>query len=576
MVERGGLLNKKYGARSEGAWLWACIFLVCLTTSLPYLLAYAHQGEAYRFSGFVFGVEDGNSYIAKMLSGSQGAWLFKTPYSNLEQSGVLMYLPYLILGKLAAPPETHLQLVALFHLFRLIACIAYILASYQFISWFIHDMHLRRLGVLLAALGGGLGWLFLWMLPYLPGQGLPLEFYSPETFGFLGIYGLPHLALARAWLLWALLTCFRWMDEPFESRRPWKYALQLGLFWLLAGIAQPLTFILIGFLIALYFSIWIVQQIKKNRSDLKEQDQHRPFGLFQLGPPWLQLRQWRQKLVVLGAAAILPVMFALYQLWMLLNDDFLQTWSLQNVILSPHPVYYLLAYGLFIPYAYWGWRWFRARNSIRADFLGAWILIFPALAYAPLNLQRRLPEGVWIAWIVLALAALSALQDVQDPVRKRTKRLAELGLWMAFPSTLLLLWAGFIAAGNPAAPLFLPVSQVQAFEQFNQLAQPGELVLCAYPTGNALPAYAPLRVMIGHGPESSKLSDLLPQVSAFYQSTTSLTEKHSLLCSQQVDYVFWGSEERSLGDWYPQEMSNLRKIFENPDIQIFKVEITCP
>jgi len=78
-------------------------------TMLPYLLGYASQGDAWRFTGFVFGVEDGNSYIAKMLSGSAGAWLFRTPYTPEAQRGVLAFLPYILLGKLASPPGLHEQ-----------------------------------------------------------------------------------------------------------------------------------------------------------------------------------------------------------------------------------------------------------------------------------------------------------------------------------------------------------------------------------------------------------------------------------------------------------------------------------
>ena len=37
-------------------------------TSLPYLIGYFRQGTDWRFTGFFLGVEDGNSYIAKMLS----------------------------------------------------------------------------------------------------------------------------------------------------------------------------------------------------------------------------------------------------------------------------------------------------------------------------------------------------------------------------------------------------------------------------------------------------------------------------------------------------------------------------
>jgi hypothetical protein len=101
-----------------------------------YLVGYASQGTEWRYSGFVFGVEDGNSYLAKMLSGSAGAWLFRTPYTAEEQRGVLAFLPYFLLGKLAGPPGLQVQLAVLFHLFRLAAGILAILATYDFLAYF--------------------------------------------------------------------------------------------------------------------------------------------------------------------------------------------------------------------------------------------------------------------------------------------------------------------------------------------------------------------------------------------------------------------------------------------------------
>jgi hypothetical protein len=120
----------------ERRWVWIYAVLVMLVTAIPYFLGYASQGEGWRFSGFVFGVEDGNSYIAKMLSGAAGNWLFRTPYTTEPQRGVLAFLPYLLLGKLASHPALHEQLVALFHLFRILAGMLEILATYQFLAFF--------------------------------------------------------------------------------------------------------------------------------------------------------------------------------------------------------------------------------------------------------------------------------------------------------------------------------------------------------------------------------------------------------------------------------------------------------
>ncbi|HEY44629.1 MAG TPA: hypothetical protein G4O11_11670, partial [Anaerolineae bacterium] len=118
---------------------WCLIYSVVLATltTIPYLLGYFTHGDRWQFTGFVFGVEDGNSYIAKMLLGSQGEWLFRTPYTSLPQSGVLAFLPYLLLGKFAAGKAIHEQMVALFHLFRVFATPVAVVATYKFISLFV-------------------------------------------------------------------------------------------------------------------------------------------------------------------------------------------------------------------------------------------------------------------------------------------------------------------------------------------------------------------------------------------------------------------------------------------------------
>ncbi len=136
---------------------WRVVFitaiLVMILTTLPYLIGYETQGDTLSFTGFVFGVEDGNSYIAKMLSGWAGSWTFQSPYTAFPQSGLFIFIPYLLLGKLAAPPALHDQLVAIYHLFRIGAGIALFAASYQLISRFISSRGLRLLALILVKSG---------------------------------------------------------------------------------------------------------------------------------------------------------------------------------------------------------------------------------------------------------------------------------------------------------------------------------------------------------------------------------------------------------------------------------------
>ena len=83
--------------------------------TLPYLIAYSSQGRGSRFSGFLFGVEDGNSYIADMRQGADGAWLFRDPYTSESQRGEPLYLPLpevigVRLRGALAPPATAIRM----------------------------------------------------------------------------------------------------------------------------------------------------------------------------------------------------------------------------------------------------------------------------------------------------------------------------------------------------------------------------------------------------------------------------------------------------------------------------------
>src|SRR5512141_1872291 len=123
--------------RKEKQWIvwFGAIFM--LITSIPYLVAYARQGNDWRFTGAILGIEDSNSYFADIGSGAAGAWLFRTPYTAYPQSGSLVFLPYLLLGKLASGPHLHDQIVILFHLLRCAAGMLAVWATYDFIAYFI-------------------------------------------------------------------------------------------------------------------------------------------------------------------------------------------------------------------------------------------------------------------------------------------------------------------------------------------------------------------------------------------------------------------------------------------------------
>jgi len=514
----------------------AFIVFVIVLTSWPYASAYFHQSNDLVFTGFLFGVEDGNSYIAKMLLGAQGEWLFRSPYTAIEQRGALLYLPYLILGKVLGPQAQHAQLVLLFHLFRSFSIAALCYASYEFVTHFIHRVVLRRLALAFVTLGNGLGWLLLFVGSTNWLGSLPLDFYSPETFGFLSVYGLPHLALARALFLWGLLIHLR---APQTLSRPWL----ISLLWLCIALTHLLSAGLGLFLIGTHLVLLFVWQ--HFSADTK----------WPTLKPNAHLAGW----AALGASPVF-----IYNGIAYLRGPYLQAWAIQNQILSPHPLHYLLAYGWLLPFAYFGLRGLLETDRRAGSFFLIWLLVLPFLLYAPLGLQRRLAEA---AWVMMILLSLKAFEDGFWMGKARA-----LGFFtLAFPSTLILLLGGWGAAARPTPPIFRPQAEIAAFEELRQRAQPGEVVLASYSTSNGLPAWAPLRVLIGHGPESVGLATLLPQVNAFYGEFMTQVEREQFLNANGIDYVFWGLAERSLGVWTPGGSSNFDLLFEMNGYAVYRV-----
>lgn len=184
------------------------------------------------------------------------------------------------------------------------------------------------------------------------------------------------------------------------------------------------------------------------------------------------------------------------------------------MILSPHPLHYLLAYGLLLPFAIIGIYGVFTKGDIQGHLLAGWLILFPFLIYIPYNLQRRLAEGVWVVFVILSVKSVEVWQESRLNIRRT--RLFKSAAVLLFPSTMLLFMGGLLAAGQPREPLFLPNDVVKVFLSLRQHADPGAVVLSSFDIGNALPAWAPFRVVIGHGPESVGLSELSQQVTAFY------------------------------------------------------------
>lgn len=529
----------------EWRWLVSWAVVIMLISSMPYLYGWWLSTPQMQFSGFFVGVEDANSYLAKMRMGAEGGWLFQLAYTPELHEGAYLFTFHLFLGKLARLINAPLPLV--YHLARIIFGLTLLLTLYCFISYFISDLPQRRFAFLTAATGSGLGWLII-ALQLTPRLGLPLDLYVPEAFIFLVLLHLPHLALAESLLLWAiLLTLQSWQSNSWQP-----------ILW--AGCALFLVALIAAFYLAVFVAVlgltWLALTIRANS--------------FQKTSPYLF------KLI---AATVIPLPVLAYDAYIFTFNPVLRVWNQQNLILSPEPWHYLLAYGPLILLAgYGGKQLFQlktidpdAPSSYHSFFLVIWCLVFPILVYLPFNLQRRLVVGVQIPLAILATYGLFQLS--RKYIRPNRRVFAPIILMLFFSLTnIFLLLGGIVSISFRQPPIFHPASQLDAMKWLDEVAA-GQVVLAVYETGNVLPAYANVRVFVGHGPETVNSDEKREQARQFFSSATSDAWRRDLLAKFNVRYLYYGSNEKAVGGFAPERAPYLQEIYQNQEVQIFAVNL---
>lgn len=507
------------GHVSRDEWRRVILFagIVMLVLTIPYGIGWLSAGDDWTFGGSLFGADDGYSYLAKMRLGARGDWLFTIRYTSEPHDGALLFLPYIALGHLTGlfvdsrSPDLITALAVAFHLARIVGGFGLILASYRFAAVFLRRPSTRMLALVLITLGGGFGWLLSiiglgdWL------GSLPVDFFVPEGYSFLILFGLPHLAVARTAMLIGFLLLFRALQTP-DSPRDWlRYTLPAGLCWVIMGLCVP-------FYVAVVYAIlgcWGLAAWARRRVF--------PWRLF-----------WRA-----ASAGLVTLPVLAYTGLVFLTNDVMRDWSGQNRLPSPHPLHYVFGYAvLAIPAVAalrWAWRAGSSERRLPTLLLAAWIAAAPVLVYLPINVQRRLAEGVIVPLGVLAAAGLRLV----FPHRKQWAR--RVALVLALPTALLLWLGGTFNALSPDRPLFRPADEGRALRMLDEAAPRDAVVLSSKETGNVLPAFADLIAYVGHGPETIDADDKEDRAEAFFAGTLDPDARRALLA--QVDYVFYGPLE---------------------------------
>ena len=153
-------------SRSETKFLAFFTALLCVVTTLPYLIGYLVSFPGTVFTGVLDHSFDTNNYLAYVHQASSGSWLFQNPMTLEPHQAVFFNLEWLVIGKMARifnlRPAMAADVCRLLWLMMMCAGV-YWLSSFMFRSVFV-----RRIALVASMAGGGFGWIAAVHLFHIP------------------------------------------------------------------------------------------------------------------------------------------------------------------------------------------------------------------------------------------------------------------------------------------------------------------------------------------------------------------------------------------------------------------------
>lgn len=519
--------------RAEWILAGGLAFLTVGLTIMPYLLADAAVAGKAVFGGFLIHPLDGFSYLAKMRQGFDGGWSFRLPYAAEPGEGAFAFVYLLLLGHLARLFGT--PLLTLYHSARAVAALAMFLIAFGFYESVLPNRGPKWVAFLLTLFGSGVGWLGL------PSGLFGTDLWMPESIPFLSAYANAHFPLASACVLGGVLAISK--AESSVVRR--------SLACLACGftLGAVLPFVMLSS--ATFLIAWNAWEIG------------RAGGITDWKRVW---RDHRGALLPTGSyiAAAGPWLF--YDFWLTRTRPALAAWNAQNQTPSPPPFDYLLGFGLVLLLAIIGTIVARPDKERRGRLLLAWVIVTAVLLYAPINVQRRLSQGIFFP-----LAALAALG--LEGVGRRWRIFAPalvITMALSIPSNITVVLAGLDGVSRLEPRVVLSQAEAGAYHWADDHIPPGSLVLAGEIAGNRLPAFADVRVVFGHPFETPRATVEREWMEEMYSWSGEASAGLDRLRARGVTYVFFGPEERHIGK--PTWLDQLPIVFEEGEVSIRKVD----
>ena len=208
---------------------------------------------------------------------------------------------------------------------------------------------------------------------------------------------------------------------------------------------------------------------------------------------------------------------------------------------------------------------YQLKNSKRDDgfvFLNLWFWISLFLSFVPFGFARFFLRGLFFPGVILALKFAATKKD----------KVLLITLITLLPiSSFFIFFKRIEEVKNNNSWYYLPADSQQVFGYFNRENEAKKNVLTAYYFGNQLPSHSQAKVYFGHLIQTPQAQEKLNKIYAFYQQKYNLKEAEEFLTEAQIDYVFFGQEEKQIAQKQTLDYPFLKPVLETDEMTLFEI-----
>lgn len=518
---------------SETKFVWLVTLVLCVITTLPYVVGHFRVVPDTVFSGVIEHSLDSNNYLAYDNQSAFGRWLFRNPMTSEPHRAVFFNLEWLVIGKLGA--ILNVQVSEATGIIRIVCLVLMCFGIYWLSSFFLQSVFARRIALVAIMSGGGFGWIAAVHLLHIPlDSSYFIDLTNANLFPFYWALKLPHFLVSESLVVLGL--CFFLRAE--ESVRLIDYILA-GLFYMGAGACRPYDMLFAITATVLYV---VVQWCKGKR---------------------LHPRSTLQLVPVLMSMPLLG-----YYFWIFKIHPVFRWWSLPGNP-APSPLLLALGFGMSFFLLIAGCR-FRSKSLSSCEQVLLCCLAtasFLAYSHRLFHFSFQFATNILVPMVLIGLAGLEEwITHWTQKAKWARKVIVTLVVVNSFTSIAL---AGQVVVLAATGDFRADSKLVEAFGWLNRHSSANDVVLADFDLSSQIPDYTHNVVFCGYG-NAVNVHEKLGLLAQFLNPRISPEARESFIRQTAARFVLLSPSEEH--DLHLTATRFLTQVFKNDAAIIFLVD----